>query len=125
MIHLCLIFLSEDFKDQGKSGDLLIQYLQSVFMKRISDPHCNPYAGYSASIQKEANEIMTIVGMFEERAEKRGIKEGKKEGKKEGEDRLKKLLRCLQQQGRSAKMQEIIISDNRQLLDQLYAEFQL
>ena len=26
---------------------------------------------------------MTIVGMFEERAEKRGIKEGKKEGKRE------------------------------------------
>lgn len=68
---------------------------------------------------------MTIVGMFEERAEKRGIKEGKKEGKKEGEDRLKKLLRCLQQQGRSGEMQEIIISDNRQLLDKLYAEFQL
>lgn len=67
---------------------------------------------------------MTIVGMFEERAEKRGIKEGKKEGKKEGEDRLKKLLRCLQQ-GRSEEMQEIIISDNRQLLDKLYAEFQL
>lgn len=99
---------------------MLIQYLQSVFMKRISDPHCNPYAGYSASIQKEANEIMTIVGMFEERAEKKGIKEGKKEG----EDRLKKLLRCLQQ-GRSEEMQEIIISDNRQLLDKLYAEFQL
>lgn len=72
LIHLCLIFLAEDFSDQGAVGDDLIRYLQSVFVKKAGDPQYNPYADYSKSIVKEADEIMTIVGMFEKRGELRG-----------------------------------------------------
>ena len=72
LMHLCLVFLSEDFSDLGQSGDALIRYLQSVFTKKAGDPDYNPYALYSKSIVKEADEIMTIVGMFEKRGEARG-----------------------------------------------------
>ncbi|MDE7313221.1 MAG: hypothetical protein K2N87_16635, partial [Eubacterium sp.] len=93
----------------------------------------NPYAEYSKSIQKEADEIMTIVGMFEaraekrgeERGEKRGEKLGEKRGEKKGEDRLKTLFRCLKQAGREEDIDQIIIYDNTQLLEKLYAEFHL
>lgn len=34
---------------------------------------CAPYAEYSKSIKKEADDIMTIAGMFEARGEARGI----------------------------------------------------
>lgn len=60
---------------------------------------------------------MTIVGMFEERGEKRG--------EKMGEDRLKSLFLCLKQQGRDEDINRIILSENTQLLEQLYAEFHL
>lgn len=60
---------------------------------------------------------MTIVGMFEERGEKRG--------EKRGEDRLKTLFRCLKQQGRENDIEQVITSDNTQLLEKLYAEFHL
>jgi len=87
LIHLCLIFLSEDFADLGGAGDELIRYVQSVFIKKVGDPDYNPYADYSQSIQKEADEIMTIVGMFEARAEKRGMKIGEARGEAIGEAR--------------------------------------
>lgn len=53
LIHLCLVFLSEDFADLGESGDALIRYLQSVFIRKAGDPEYNPYALYSKSIEKE------------------------------------------------------------------------
>ncbi len=120
-IHLCLVFLSEDFTDQGESGDALIRYLQSVFMKKIADSEYNPYADYSKSIKKEADKLMTIVEMFEERAERRG----RKIGEKRGEDRLKELLCCLKQQHRDEDINQILFSENRHLLEKLYSEFHL
>ncbi len=112
-MHLCLVFLSEDFSDLGQSGDALIRYLQSVFTKKAGDPDYNPYALYSKSIVKEADEIMTIVGMFEKRGEARG------------EARLKKLFCCLKQQGREEEINQVIGSENPQLLKKLYEEFHL
>ena len=44
----------------------------------------NPYTEYSRSIQQEANEIMTIVSMFEARAEKRGAARGEVHGEARG-----------------------------------------
>lgn len=129
LIHLCLIFLAEDFSDQGAMGDDLIRYLQSVFVKKAGDPQYNPYADYSKSIVKEADEIMTIVGMFEKRGElrgeERGEKRGERIGQKRGEDRLRNLFFCLRQQGREEDIDEIISAQNPQLLEKLYAEFRL
>lgn len=71
LIHLCLVYLSEDFIKLGKHGDALIRYLQSVFMKQVANPAYNPYAEYSSDIHAEANQVITIVGMFEERGEKK------------------------------------------------------
>ena len=117
LIHLCLIYLSEDFTEIDVSGDELIRYLQAVFIKKTGDPEFNPYAEYSKSIVKEADDFMTIAGMFEKRGEIRG--------EKRGEDRLKTLFRCLKQQGRENDIEQIITSDNTQLLEKLYAEFHL
>ncbi|MDE7313220.1 MAG: hypothetical protein K2N87_16630 [Eubacterium sp.] len=117
--------MAEDFTDLGNAGDALIRYIQSVFVKKVADPEYNPYAEYSKSIQKEADEIMTIVGMFEARAEKRGEERGEERGEKKGEDRLKTLFRCLKQAGREEDIDQIIIYDNTQLLEKLYAEFHL
>ena len=44
-----------------------------LFVKQVSNPEYNPYAEYSKSVQKEADEVMTIAGMFEARGEARGI----------------------------------------------------
>ena len=76
---------------------------------------------------------MTIVGMFEERAERRGEKHGEERGErrgvirgvKQGEDRLKKLFRCLKQEGREEEINQILIYDNTQLLEKLYTEYHL
>lgn len=80
LIHMCLIFLSEDFSDLGEAGDTLIRYMQSVFVKQVSNPEYNPYAEYSKSLKKEADETMTIVGMFEARGEARGVVLGEARG---------------------------------------------
>lgn len=81
MMHLCLIFLSEDFTDLGETGDTLVRYIQSVFVKKVGDVKYNPYAEYSKSIKKEADEIMTVMRMFEARGEARGIiKSGRHHG---------------------------------------------
>lgn len=125
LIHLCLIFLAEDFTEQGASGDDLIRYLQSVFVKKAGDPQYNPYADYSKSIVKEADEVMTIVGMFEKRGELRGERRGEKRGERRGEDRLRNLFYCLKQQGREEDIDQIICEKNPQLLEKLYAEFHL
>ncbi len=68
---------------------------------------------------------MTVVSMFEARAEKRGEERGEKRGEKKGEDRLKKLFRYLKQAGREEEMDQIIIFDNTQLLEKLYEEYHL
>lgn len=73
LMHVCLVFLSEDFLEMGEEGDALIRYIQSVFVKRAGDPAYNPYAEYSRSIAREAEDSMTIMGMFEKRGEARGI----------------------------------------------------
>ncbi len=129
LLHLCLVFLAEDFSDLGRSGDALIRYMQSVFIKKTADPTYNPYADYSKSIQKEADEIMTIVGMFEKRGEKKGERRGEmrgeKRGEKRGEERLKELFRCLKQQNREEDINRILLSENPQFLEDLYAEFHL
>lgn len=72
LIHLCLIYLSKDFKIEEDQDDL-IKYLQSVFIKQISNPMYNPYSDYSNRIEKEVDVIMT----FRESFEKRGKIEGR------------------------------------------------
>ena len=84
MIHLCLIFLAEDFMDLDETDDALIRYIQSIFIRKSADAHYNPYADYSKSIQKEADHIMTIMDMFEARGEKRGIEKGIEKGIERG-----------------------------------------
>ena len=121
LLHLCLVYLAEDFTGRERAGDTLVRYLQSVFVKKSADPEYNPYAEYSRSIQKEADEIMTIVGMFEERAERRG----EKRGVRKGEERLKKLFHRLKQEGREEEINQILIYDNTQLLEKLYTEYHL
>ncbi len=76
LMHVCLVFLSEDFLEMGEEGDALIRYIQSVFVKRAGDPAYNPYAEYSRSIAREAEDSMTIMGMFEKRGEARGEARG-------------------------------------------------
>ena len=109
LIHFILVFLSEDFTEPGELSDGLLKYLQAVFLKKAGDPAYNPYAEYSKSIAKEADEFMTVVGMFEKR----------------GENRLKELLYYLKQQGREEEIDRIICSESGQLLEKLYAEFNL
>lgn len=84
LIHLCLIFLAEDFSDLGEAGDALIRYMQSVFIKKVANPDYNPYAEYSKSVQKEAEEVMTIAAMFEARGEVRGEERGEIRGEARG-----------------------------------------
>lgn len=122
LIHLCLVYLSEDFMELGKHGDALIRYLQSVFMKQVANPAYNPYAEYSSDIHEEVNQVMTIVGMFEERGEKRG----EERGERQGEKRLMNLLQQLQEQGRDDEIKRLIMSgDKHPMLESLYAEFNL
>lgn len=79
LIHLCLIYLSNDFKIEEDQNDL-IKYLQSVFIKQVSNPKYNPYSDYSRRIEKEVDDTMTFRESFEERGRKRGIEEGRAEG---------------------------------------------
>lgn len=76
LIHLCFVYLSEDFSVE-ENGDNLIKYLQSVFIKQVDNPEFNPYYEYSGKIKKEVDEVMTIRESFEARGEARGIIEGK------------------------------------------------
>lgn len=80
LIHLCLVYLSEDFIAEENS-DNLIKYLQSVFTKQVDNPEFNPYYEYSGKIKKEVDEVMTIRESFEARGEVRGKARGIIEGK--------------------------------------------
>lgn len=87
-------------------------------MKQVANPAYNPYAEYSSDIHEEVNQVMTIVGMFEERGEKRG--------EERGEKRLMNLLQKLQEQGRDDEIKRLIMSgDKHPMLESLYAEFHL
>lgn len=134
LVHLCLIYLSEDYTESGGTGDTLIRYMQSVFMKQVGNPAYNPYAEYSRDIDEEVNDIMTIVGMFaeiaekrgEERGEKRGEERGEERGEKRGEIRIMNLLQYLEEQGREEEIHRLITAgDKEPLLEKLYAEFNL
>lgn len=79
LIHLCLIYLSNDFKIE-ESQNNLIKYLQSVFMKQVDNPKYNPYHKYSSKVKKEVDEMMTIRESFEARGEARGVTKGVTKG---------------------------------------------
>jgi hypothetical protein len=66
LIHLYLVYLSEDFKYE-ETQENLIKYLQSVFIKQVDNPKFNPYYEYSSKIKKEVDEVMTIRESFEAR----------------------------------------------------------
>lgn len=71
LIHLSLVYLSEDFRYE-KNQDDLISYLQSVFLNKVSNSQFNPYYEYSRKIKEEVDEIMSVREMFEVRGEIRG-----------------------------------------------------
>lgn len=76
LIHLSLVYLSEDFRYE-KNQDDLISYLQSVFLNKVSNSQFNPYYEYSRKIKEEVDEIMSVREMFEARGEVRGEIRGK------------------------------------------------
>ncbi len=76
LIHLSLVYLSEDFRYE-KNQDDLISYLQSVFLNKVSNSQFNPYYEYSRKIKEEVDEIMSVREMFEARGEIRGEIRGK------------------------------------------------
>ena len=57
LIHLYLVYLSEDFKYE-ETQENLIKYLQSVFIKQVDNPKFNPYYEYSSKIKKEVDEVI-------------------------------------------------------------------
>ena len=75
LIHLSLIYLSEDFKVEEDQDDL-IKYLQSVFTKQVGNPEVNPYYEYSSRIEEEVDEMMSIRESFEQRGRAKGRAEG-------------------------------------------------
>ena len=79
LIHLYLVYLSEDFKYE-ETQENLIKYLQSVFIKQVDNPKFNPYYEYSSKIKKEVDEVMTIRESFEARGEARGEAIGEARG---------------------------------------------
>lgn len=79
LIHLSLIYLSENFKVEEDQDDL-IKYLQSVFTKQLGNPEVNPYYEYSSRIEEEVDEMMSIRESFEQRGERRGERRGRIEG---------------------------------------------
>lgn len=91
LIHLCLIYLSEDFKVEEGQSDL-IKYLQAVFTRKIDDKSCNPYCEYSSGIKKEVDEMMSLREAFELRGERRGERRGEQRGEQRGIAEVIKLL---------------------------------
>ncbi|MCI9077611.1 MAG: hypothetical protein HFH68_01635 [Lachnospiraceae bacterium] len=83
LIHLSLVYLSEDFRSDEKQ-DNLISYLQSVFLHKVSNSQFNPYYEYSRKIQKEVDEVMSVMEMFETRGEVRGEARGEARGEVRG-----------------------------------------
>ncbi len=83
LIHLRLIYLSEDFNIQKEQSNL-IKYLQSVFANKVGEASCNPYHEYSRPIEGEVNAMMSMADALEARGieigERRGIEIGEQRG---------------------------------------------
>ena len=83
LIHLRLVYLSEDFNIQKEQSNL-IKYLQSVFANRVGEANCNPYHEYSRPIEGEVNAMMSMADALEARGieigERRGIEIGEQRG---------------------------------------------
>ena len=75
LIHLSLVYLSNDFKVEERQSDL-IKYLQSVFTHQVDNSQYNPYHIYSSKVKEEVDEMMTIRESFEARGEARGELKG-------------------------------------------------
>lgn len=88
LIHLRLVYLSENFSIQEGQNNL-IKYLQSVFANKVCDAKCNPYYVYSSSIVKEVHAMISAADAIEERGEQRGIAIGEQRGIAIGEQRGK------------------------------------
>lgn len=82
LIHLCLIFLSEDLEAAESDNDL-IRYLTSVFTRKVTDAASNPYAGYSGKIIGKVDEVMTLEEAVAKKWEIKGRVEGREEGREE------------------------------------------
>ena len=79
LIHLYLVYLSEDFKYE-ETQENLIKYLQSVFIKQVDNPKFNPYYEYSRMIEEEVNVMMSAADALEAMAEQRGEQRGERRG---------------------------------------------
>lgn len=71
LIHLRLIYLSEDLNIEEKQSDL-IKYLQSVFTNKVLDKDCNPYHEHSKKIKEEVNAMLSAADEIEIRARQEG-----------------------------------------------------
>lgn len=89
LIHLRLVYLSEDFNIQKEQSNL-VKYLQSVFANKVCDVNCNPYHEYSKTIEGEVDAMMSVADVLEARAERRGERRGEQRGKQRG--RIEVLL---------------------------------
>lgn len=67
LIHLRLIYLSEDLNIEEKQSDL-IKYLQSVFANKVLDKDCNPYHEHSKKISEEVKNMLSAADAIEIRA---------------------------------------------------------
>ena len=79
LIHLRLIYLSEDFNIQKEQSNL-IKYLQSVFANKVGEASCNPYHEYSRPIEGEVNAMMSMADALEAK----GIEIGERRGEQRG-----------------------------------------
>lgn len=71
LIHLRLIYLSEDLNIEEGQSDL-IKYLQSVFANKVLDKDCNPYHEHSKKIEEEVNAMLSAADEIEIRARQEG-----------------------------------------------------
>ena len=86
LIHLRLVYLSEDFDIKEEQSDL-VKYLQSVFANKVCDVNCNPYHEYSKMIEREVDAMMSVADVLEARAERRGKIKGERIGELRGEQK--------------------------------------
>ena len=71
LIHLRLIYLSQDLKiEDGQSN--LVKYLQSVFTDRVLDADCNPYHEHSKKIKEEVSAMLSAARAIEVSAREEG-----------------------------------------------------
>ena len=71
LIHLRLIYLSEDLNIEEGQSDL-VKYLQSVFANKVLDKDCNPYHEHSKKIEEEVNAMLSAADEIEIRARQEG-----------------------------------------------------